>query len=165
MPQTSNSISMKFARTFVLLAVAASMPLGMWAQEDPKPKKEAPQGERGERPRRGEGRPQGQRADRLAQLSESLSLTEEQKGKLKPILEAQRAKAQELRDNTALTVEERREKSRAQREEFNGKIKEVLTKEQQEKFEQIRRQGPGQRQRGADGQPQRPRQRRQQQAE
>jgi len=152
----------------VLLALAASMSLGGWAQEAEKPKQDGPAAERGERSRRGEGRGQGQRGDRLAQLSEALKLTDEQKGKLKPVLKAQQAKSRELRQDSALTAEERRNKSRAVRQEFTAKIKEILTKEQQEKFDKLQEQGPGRRQRqGGDGQGggERPQRRRQQQAQ
>jgi Spy/CpxP family protein refolding chaperone len=75
-------------------------------------------------------------------MAKELSLSEEQKGKLKTIFEQQAAKTKALRDDTSLTQEQRREKARGIREEFAGKIKAVLTKEQNEKYQKQQQERP-----------------------
>lgn len=134
---------MKISHRIGLLILATAIPFGVIAQDDPKPKKEAPQGERPPRPARPEGRGQGQRGDRMAAMAQALSLSDEQKTKIKPVLEAQQAKMKEIRDDSALSDEQRRTKSRAVRTEFAGKVKAILTPEQQDKYEKMRQQGPG----------------------
>jgi protein CpxP len=86
--------------------------------------------------------------ERLAQLSEQLTLTEEQKPKVKAILEEQNQKMAGLRE---VPQEERRDKMTALREEVNKKMKEVLTEEQYKKYEAMPRGGRGMGGRGEGG--------------
>jgi protein CpxP len=89
--------------------------------------------------KRGGQRPSVQ--ERLDRMTEQLKLTDEQKPKVKAILEEQDKKMEELRQ---VAPEERREKGRALREETAKKMKEVLTAEQFTKWEEMRAQGrPG----------------------
>lgn len=78
---------------------------------------------------------------RLERMTTQLSLTDEQKPKIKAVLEETTKKMQ------ALAPEERREKGRAIREEEMTKFKAILTPEQFEKYqkqmEQYRQRGPG----------------------
>src|SRR5262245_16338385 len=66
----------------------------------------------------------------LTALNERLKLTDEQKTKVKAILEEQFKKLQELRNDTGLSQEDGRAKRQALREEVAKKMKEVLTPEQ-----------------------------------
>lgn len=77
-------------------------------------------------------------------LGEELHLTQEQRQKIQALLEEQREKIQALRRDTSLTPEQRREKARALREEHQNKMKEILTPEQYQKWQQLREaRGPG----------------------
>ena len=90
--------------------------------------------------------------DRIKTLSEELKLTDEQKEKLKPIVKEFAGKLRELRQDTALSRQDRTAKMREIQAEESKKIKTVLTKEQQEKYDKMRQQRtqqnpPGQRRR------------------
>jgi Spy/CpxP family protein refolding chaperone len=79
--------------------------------------------------------------DRLAALRErmqdtarELNLTAEQKEKLQTIIRDRMEKLRELRQDTSLTPQEKREKFQAAREEITAEVKKVLTPEQFEKW-------------------------------
>ncbi len=74
----------------------------------------------------------------LTGLSEQLKLTDEQKPKVKAIIQEQNKQMQAARD---LPPEERRPKMRSVREETDKKMKEILTPEQYKQFEQTRGEG------------------------
>lgn len=116
----------------LMLAGLANLQPPALAQEKPDAAK--PTAPRRERP--------GQAGDRLERMTKELNLSDEQKGKLKTLFEQQAAKTKAMRDDTSLTQEQRREKARAIREEFTGKIKEVLTKEQNEKWQKQQQDRP-----------------------
>ncbi len=88
--------------------------------------------------RKGGKRPDAQA--RLNQMGEQLSLTAEQKEKIKVIFEAEREKYQGLRD---LTPEQRREKMQEMRKAQETKLKSILTTEQFEKWQKLRQQRGG----------------------
>ena len=88
--------------------------------------------------RKGGKRPDAQA--RLNQMGEQLSLTAEQKEKIKVIFEAEREKYQGLRD---LTPERRREKMQEMRKAQETKLKSILTTEQFEKWQKLRQQRGG----------------------
>src|SRR5215468_9933977 len=71
-----------------------------------------------------------QRVDRIAT---ELNLTPEQKTKVTALFEEENKKRQELRANTTLSREEKREKGRAMLTEQEKKLKAILTPEQTEK--------------------------------
>lgn len=75
---------------------------------------------------------QVKRVNRLQQLAKELSLTDEQKTKIKPILADQLTKMKELREEKA----DRKEMAKL-RTETNAKIRGVLTTEQQAKFDKL----------------------------
>jgi Spy/CpxP family protein refolding chaperone len=79
---------------------------------------------------------------RLENLSKQLNLTEDQKPKVKAVLEDQQKKFAELRNAAP-------EERRAAREEMNAKMKAILTPEQFTKYEAMPR-GPGRRSQGGD---------------
>ena len=92
--------------------------------------------------------------DRMQQVAQELNLTAEQKTQLRPIFKKEAEKLKALRDDTGLTREQRQEKVRTIRQEFQKEVKPVLTTEQWEKWQKIRqerseprqarqRQGPG----------------------
>jgi Spy/CpxP family protein refolding chaperone len=115
-----------------------------------------------DKPDRPEGGPRaGQRGemvkDRLARLTEELSLTAEQKTKIEAVMKEQAESLRGLRD---ATPEDRKDKMQAARKEFDTKVKGILTTEQYAKWEKIREQrgpggpgGPGGPRRGGPGGP------------
>ncbi len=86
------------------------------------------------------GRPA--RGERLQQISEELKLTDEQKEKLKPVLQEQAKKARELRADKDLSKEDRQAKVKELREGMNTKLKAILTPEQLEQWKKLRSEGP-----------------------
>lgn len=83
---------------------------------------------------------QGQHASRLETLSKELNLTDEQKTKLKPILEDAGKQMRGVRDDTSLTQDQKRDKMKQLRESTDSQINGILTPEQQKKFEDLKAQ-------------------------
>ena len=75
-------------------------------------------------------------ANRLEQMREKLNLTPEQMAKVRPILARSKVKADELRADSKLTPQERREKGRELMQAVQEEIKPILTPEQQEKWKE-----------------------------
>ena len=67
---------------------------------------------------------------RLEGAIKELNLTEEQKEKLRPIYREQMEKLRELRQDTSLSPQQKRERFQAAREELTAEVKKVLTPEQ-----------------------------------
>lgn len=63
-----------------------------------------------------------------------LDLTREQKGKMKEIIQANKAAKQTIENNTRLTDQDKKKQLRALQKEQAQKIQEILTPEQREKF-------------------------------
>ena len=80
----------------------------------------------------------GAPGDRLKAMSEKLSLTDEQKDKLKAIFEKNQPKMKELRADTALSQEDKRSKMAEIRKAEMEEIRALLTPEQQEKMKEMR---------------------------
>jgi hypothetical protein len=74
-------------------------------------------------------------------MASELKLNDEQKTKVTALLESSAKKRQELRADTSLSREDRREKSRAFMKEQDKKLKEILTKDQFEQWQKMRPQG------------------------
>lgn len=143
--------------------LVAFAPMSRAQQNDDNARRERPAA--GQRERRGAG-PAGENA--FNRMAEQLKLTDEQKAKLQPLYREELTKLRELRQDTALTPEQRREKTRTIREQYLGKMKEVLKPDQFEQLKKMRetrptggargnrpdRGGQGQRQRQGGGQPQ-----------
>jgi periplasmic protein CpxP/Spy len=78
---------------------------------------------------------------RLERLTKALNLTDEQKPKVKAVLEEQTKKFEAMRNDSSLTRDERREKFRTMRQEENKKMKAILTPEQFDNYQQQMRRG------------------------
>jgi|YelNatPaOPRAMG01_1025707.scaffolds.fasta_scaffold01174_20 Spy/CpxP family protein refolding chaperone len=72
--------------------------------------------------------------DRTEIIARALNLTDEQKEKVKPIIDDETKKIQELRQKKDITPQERMKKMREIREETYQKMKPILTEEQWKKF-------------------------------
>ena len=94
-------------------------------------------------------RPQGFRGPSVDQLAQQLELTDDQKAKVKTILDGQMQKMRDLRNDTGLSQEDRRPKMQSIRDETTTQLKAVLTPEQFEKWQTMAAQrnrrpgGPG----------------------
>jgi periplasmic protein CpxP/Spy len=74
----------------------------------------------------------------LAMLSEKLNLTDDQKGKIKPILQDQMRQMKAVHEDSSLSEEQKRAKMKSVHESLHDQINAVLTPEQQAKFKQMR---------------------------
>ena len=118
----------------LLCATATVLCMGTtaWAQDNQTP----PAGHH----QRGEG----MTADaQLEHMSQALNLTDDQKTKIKPILEDSMKQMQQLRQDTSLSQEDRRAKMQQIHESAMSQIKPILTDDQQKKLESMH--GPGDR--------------------
>lgn len=71
----------------------------------------------------------------LEQLTKLLALTDEQKTNVDVVLQDQKKKLAELRQDTSLSTEDRRAKSKELRDATTAKMKEILTPEQFAKYQ------------------------------
>lgn len=89
----------------------------------------------------GSGQGQGRRGmsvdARMERLTTELSLTDAQKPKVKAVLEETQKKMRELRDDSSLSQDQRREKFTAVREDETKALKPILTPEQMEKYKNL----------------------------
>lgn len=139
---------MKLKKTLTLAAlVAASLFAGntLQAQDAPKDKPA------GEQPAPGPGGP-GMRRPPISPdaIAKQLDLTDDQKTKLKPVIEEMQKKVTEMRKDTGLAPEDRRAKMKEIRDGMTAKMKEILTPEQLAKWEKM---GAGGRRPGAGAPP------------
>jgi periplasmic protein CpxP/Spy len=74
---------------------------------------------------------------RVEQLDNQLKLTADQKTKLTALFDEQGKKLRELRADKTLSQEDRRTKVRAINEADNKQIKDILTPEQNEKYQKL----------------------------
>ena len=82
----------------------------------------------------------GQRANHLEWLSKELNLTDEQKEKVKPILDEQAKQMHAAQEDTSLTQEQKRDKMKQIHQTTHSQINEILTPEQQKKFAELKEQ-------------------------
>jgi Spy/CpxP family protein refolding chaperone len=140
---------MKLSKTSIALAtIAGALMISPGFAQETKPPAAATPPAQGQAPAGGQRG--GSVENRLMQLSEQLKLTEEQKPKVKAVLEAQFKKMQ------AVPQEERRAKVPAIREEANKQLKEILTPEQFKQYEEIQQQQRAQRRGQGQGGPANP---------
>ena len=74
----------------------------------------------------------------MTRFTEELSLTDEQKPKIKAALEESQKKRQEIFADSSLSREQRMEKMRPITEEQDKKFKEILKPDQYAKYEKLR---------------------------
>ena len=127
-------------KTMLIYSLGTAMMLaglGLAQGQDSKPAAPAaPAGQRPPPPNRAGGGAGGIE-QRVKLMNEQLKLSEDQQDKLKKLLTDQAAKTRELRQNTTLTAEQRREKSTKLREDNLKQLKEskILTDDQIQKWE------------------------------
>jgi periplasmic protein CpxP/Spy len=79
----------------------------------------------------------------LDHMSRMLNLTDDQKAKIKPILEDSTKQMQQLRQDTSLSEQDRHAKMRSIKENTHTQIRQVLTPEQQAKMDEMQKQHEG----------------------
>jgi Spy/CpxP family protein refolding chaperone len=88
----------------------------------------------GEKPQHQHMNPQ----QRLQRLSERLNLTDDQKAKILPLLQTQSDQITALRNDASLSDDDKHEKMRTIMQETRKQIGDLLTPEQNEKFQSMR---------------------------
>lgn len=86
---------------------------------------------------------QGQHGNRLDWLSKELNLTDEQKAKVKPILEDQEKQMHAIRNDSSLSQDQKHEKMMQLHETSHSQINAILTPDQRKKFAQLKEQHMG----------------------
>jgi Spy/CpxP family protein refolding chaperone len=76
--------------------------------------------------------------ERLQELAKKLNLTDDQKQKLRPILQDEAKQMQAVRADTSMTKQQKMEKAKDINESFKPQISAVLTPEQQKKWEEMK---------------------------
>ena len=86
----------------------------------------------------GHGRAMGMNPDAMLEhMSTELNLTDDQKTKIKPILEAQSKQMQDLRQNASGSQEDRRAKMKQIHESTMTQLRPILTSDQQKKLQEM----------------------------
>jgi hypothetical protein len=84
--------------------------------------------------------PNGQAAQKLERLASQLSLTPDQKRQLIPILVAEAPKVRAVKADTSLSRMQKMQQLKAIHDETDPQVKSILTSEQYQKLQEIRRQ-------------------------
>ena len=141
---------MKMIRKITLLAVCA-LAAAAFAQQNPPPQ--------------GGGNDQGRHRgmpsvdDQLKNLTEKLSLTDDQQAKIKPILEDTHSQMATLMQDESMSREDKMAKVRSLHETASGKVRDILTGDQKKKFDDMQKEMQEhmhQRQQGGDAPPSAP---------
>ena len=77
----------------------------------------------------------------LADLSTNLNLTDEQKAKIKPLLEEEHTKIHAVRQANTGSADDEKAKTKVIRDDANAQIRALLTPEQQTKFDGMSKKG------------------------
>jgi periplasmic protein CpxP/Spy len=89
----------------------------------------------------GKGMRHGGPERRLEFLSQQLNLTDDQKSKLKPILEDESKQMKTVWDDASLSEDQKHAKMKDIRESTRPQIEAILTPDQKQKFEQLKNEG------------------------
>jgi hypothetical protein len=86
-----------------------------------------------------QNRPAAQGAQKLEQVAQQLNLTPDQKLKLLPILKAEAPKIEAIRTNASLTPIQKMEQLKAVHDQTDPQVKSILTSDQYQTLQRIRR--------------------------
>jgi len=136
------SKSMAVILAVLITAVFAMSSQQVFGKDDPNAK--SPKVEK-EQPKGGPGQMHERIVkDRMENLTKELNLTKEQQEKIQPIIENEMKEIRIVREDSSLTPEQKREKTKAIRQTTKDAINKVLTPEQQKKYaEMAERRGEG----------------------
>ena len=91
----------------------------------------------------GHGKMMGRYGQRgFERMAQHLNLTDQQKTQVQSQMQNQRQQAQAIRQDTSLTPEQQREKLQQLRQSNHQQMMDILTPEQQQKFQQLRSEHP-----------------------
>jgi Spy/CpxP family protein refolding chaperone len=90
---------------------------------------------------------------RLEEMSKQLNLTDDQKEKLKPILQDEAKQLQAVQNDTALSHDQKMAKSKEIRQAHKSQINGVLTPDQQKKWEEMKKKAKGQSEKKSEAPP------------
>ena len=122
----------------IFMALVLAMSVSAFCQNAPDTQSGQDHHGRGE----GMGRGRGMTADeQLDQMSKALNLTDDQKAKLKPILEDTHKQMQQLMQDQSLSREDRRNKMQQIHESAMSQAKGILTDEQFKKLQEMHKSG------------------------
>ncbi len=76
-------------------------------------------------------------------MAETLNLTPDQKTKVTAVFQTEASKRKEIRNDSTLTDDQKKEKAKALREDTTKQLKAILTADQFEKWQAMPRQGRG----------------------
>lgn len=139
---------MNTIKRITLLAVCALATVA-FAQQNP-----PPQGGGGNNQGHRRGMPSAE--EQVKNLTEKLSLTDDQQAKVKTIIEDTHSQMQKLMQDESLSREDKMAKARSLHEAASGKVRDVLTDEQKKKFDDMQKEMQDhmrQRQSGDSGNP------------
>jgi periplasmic protein CpxP/Spy len=77
---------------------------------------------------------------RLQMMSDKLNLTDDQKTKLKPILQDEASQLRALKSDTSMTSQQKMDKAKEIRASHKSQIDTILTPDQQQKWQQMKQQ-------------------------
>jgi hypothetical protein len=126
-----------------LLALFLSIPLWSVAQDQDTPPQQEQgtpqedQGSQGHEGRHGHARMMSSPEQRLEHMSKALNLTDDQKEKIKPMLQDEASKMQALHSDSSLSQQDRRAKFMQIHQQTLDQMKTVLNSDQQKKLEQM----------------------------
>lgn len=135
---------MKQSRQFILIALCM-LATAMWAQQGPPP--QGGEGEHHEHMGHGQMGPghDMMSADQHVQMmSQKLNLTDEQKAKIKPIVEEHLQQRQAIMKDQALTPEQKHSKMEASADAAHSKIEALLNDDQKKQFAEMMKEMRGQ---------------------
>jgi protein CpxP len=137
-----NKARVAYCVAFLLVAMIS---LSAFAQSEAPPAQNQGPGMSGEH--HGHMGPMGGRMDdpqaHLDHMSQMLNLTDEQKAKILPILQDTSKQAQEVRQDTSLSQQDRRAKMSSIHEKTMAQVRAVLSPEQQTKLDQMMKEHEG----------------------
>jgi len=120
---------MKLMKLMTICGVAGGLLLGGMAMAQEKPENKADQ-----KPAPKPNRPPTAQIDRSAAIAKFLELSDDQKTKIKPILDEENTAMRALREDRSLPAETRMAKLREIRETATTKVKPILNDQQFEKW-------------------------------
>jgi periplasmic protein CpxP/Spy len=80
----------------------------------------------------------GKHGRHMARMVKKLNLSQDQQNKLKPIFDKQHEQAKAIKNDTALTQDQKKEKFQALRQDTMAQMNGILTPEQQQQLQQMR---------------------------
>ncbi len=92
--------------------------------------------------------------NRLEEMSKQLNLTDDQKAKLKPVLQDEAQQLQAVHNDTSLSHDQKMAKVKEIREAHKPQINDILTPDQQKKWEEMKKKAKGQREKKSEAPPQ-----------